>query len=99
MAIRTEAQWHALFSEQVASGLSGAAFCKERKLCPKYFSLRRKQLSGEKSEASTKQKAFVQAKPKVSPTIPVVRLRYRNMALAFESVSSDWLASLMAKLP
>lgn len=95
---RSDEQWQALFAEQAQSGLSAATFCKEQKLCPKYFSLRRKQLSGEKPKA-LKQKAFIQAQPKVSPMIPAVKLRYRNIELTLSSASTDMLVSLMAKLP
>jgi len=45
MKRRTTEQWQALFAEHERSGQSAAAFCRERGLCPKYFSLRRKQLS------------------------------------------------------
>ena len=38
-------QWQELFAAHQASGLSQAQFCKERKLCPKYFSLRRRQFT------------------------------------------------------
>jgi len=45
MTRRTQAQWRELFREQDTSGLSAAAFCRARGVCPKYFSLRRRQLS------------------------------------------------------
>lgn len=66
MVKRTEEQWHALFAEQAASNLSAAAFCKARKLCPKYFSLRRKQLLGE-TKPIKKVPLFIQAKPACEP--------------------------------
>jgi len=43
---RSPTEWHTLFEEHIASGLSTAAFCQKQGLCPKYFSLRRKQLRG-----------------------------------------------------
>ena len=45
MTRRSPAQWRALFREQEASGLKASVFCRVRGLCPKYFSLRRRQLS------------------------------------------------------
>jgi len=44
MTRRSPTQWRALFREQEASGLKASAFCRSRGLCPKYFSLRRRQL-------------------------------------------------------
>lgn len=99
MVKRSNEQWRALFVEQAASGLSAAAFCKERKLCPKYFCLRRKQLSGEKAKAVKERPVFVQAKPKAASSLSAVRLRYRNMELVFDSMSPELLAALMTKLP
>ena len=47
MQRRSQAQWRALFSAQRMSGLSAAAYCREQQLCPKYFSLRRRQLQAD----------------------------------------------------
>ncbi len=55
MIKRSEAQWQELFQQHKASGLSAAEFCRQQLLCPKHFSLRKKQL-GIKP-------AFVQVKP------------------------------------
>ena len=46
MKKRSQAEWQRLFDAHASSGLSAAAFCREQGLCPKYFSLRRKQLQG-----------------------------------------------------
>ena len=46
MSTRTPKQWQTLIEQQVASGLSQARFCKEQGLCSKYFSLRKRQLTG-----------------------------------------------------
>lgn len=45
MVRRSPMQWRALFREQQTSGQNAATFCRARGLCPKYFSLRRRQLS------------------------------------------------------
>lgn len=44
MQIRSKEQWQQLFAEHAASGLSAQQFCLDKKLCAKYFSLRKKQL-------------------------------------------------------
>jgi hypothetical protein len=53
MKKRTREQWQELLVQQEASGLSAAAFCQQHDLCPKYFSLRRKQLMKNDSEVET----------------------------------------------
>jgi hypothetical protein len=45
MKKRTHDQWQELFALHDTSGVSAAEFCKQNNLCPKYFSLRRKQLA------------------------------------------------------
>ena len=44
MVKRTETEWRGLFEEQARSGMAQRRFCSARGLCPKYFSLRKKQL-------------------------------------------------------
>ena len=44
MIRRTQGQWQALFEQQQDSGLNAAAFCRAQGICPRYFSLRRRQL-------------------------------------------------------
>ena len=45
MKKRTKAQWLELIQQQQASGQTQAQFCREHGVCPRYFSLRKKQLS------------------------------------------------------
>jgi hypothetical protein len=54
-------QWRELFAQHDTSGVSAAEFCKQNNLCPKYFSLRRKQLIKKNSEIET---GFVRAQVK-----------------------------------
>lgn len=61
MKKRTREQWQELLVQQEASGLSAAAFCQQHDLCPKYFSLRRKQLMKNDGEVET---GFVRAQVK-----------------------------------
>ncbi len=58
MKKRTEEQWQELFAQHDTSGVSAAEFCKQHNLCPKYFSLRRKQLAMVADEVKT---GFVRA--------------------------------------
>ncbi len=74
MQTRTLEEWQALFAEHAASGLSARQFCVQRQLCPKYFSLRRRQLSDMAPAAFVRlQKAVPVAVP---DTIATVILRH-----------------------
>lgn len=68
MKRRTRTQWLALFAQHDSSGLSATEFCKGNDLCPKYFSLRRKQLAAPIDEVEN---GFVQVKvkPETKPVI------------------------------
>lgn len=59
---RSVDQWHTLFMKHEQSGMSVAQFCREQKLCAKYFSLRKKQLnySGTKTGNTQVSSDFVQ---------------------------------------
>ena len=73
MTTRTRAQWQALFQHHQKSGLSSSEFCKQNNLCPKYFSLRKKQLG------------FPDAPPFVALQIeaPTPVIQKQNPALTF----------------
>lgn len=58
MKKRSREEWRELFTQQEASGLSAAVFCKQNDLCPKHFSVRRKQLGWKAGEVET---GFVRA--------------------------------------
>lgn len=97
MIKRSEAQWRELFEAHTRSGLSAAAFCRERKLCPKYFSLRRRQLLG--VVAKPKASSFVAARLLAVPSPRVIELQAGLVRLRLpESVSADWLATLVRGL-
>ena len=71
---RSTTEWQALFEQHAASGLSAAAFCREQGLCSNYFSLRRKQLSGELSDS-------IRKKPKPQARVTAfVTARFRSDA-------------------
>ena len=96
MRKRAEEDWRLLFEEHSRTGLSAAAFCRERKLCAKYFSLRKRQLGSVDSEAPGR--SFVPitvTKSTVGIELWVTdRLKLQLPA----SISPDWLVSLIKGL-
>jgi hypothetical protein len=98
MNTRTHAQWQTLFAEQSASGLSARQFCAQRGLCPRYFSVRRRQLSaGVTAAAST---AFVPLRRQVPMEVetPAMVVRYGRSTLELRGVSPEWVSQLLAAL-
>ncbi len=101
MKKRNEQEWRDLFAQHAVSGLSAQQFCKTNDLCPKHFSMRKKQLG-------LGQSAFmpiVQAKhstPASLPpknTVPTLVLRQGSCALYFETMPApDWLAQFVRAL-
>lgn len=101
MQRRSHAQWHTLFQEQQASGQNMAVFCQAHGICPKYFSLRRRQLLDDAVPSKT---------TKASPFVPAaVQRPAETMALEVRwgdslqlrippSVSPQWLAALLHAL-
>lgn len=95
---RSESQWRGLFEAHEASGQSAAAFCRERGLCPKYFSLRRRQLQGEgvKAKAPNSQGAFVPVRLSASAALT---LQVGDAVLRLPAtVSPAWVAQLLGAL-
>ncbi len=96
MIRRTPAEWKALIQEQQASGLNQAQFCLKRNICPRYFSLRKKQLI-------TKDKApagFVKVERVAAPRqTPALTLRCGPVELVFhQPVAPDYLQALIKSL-
>lgn len=101
MTKRTPAQWQALFFNHQSSGLTSAAFCRQHKLCPKYFSLRKRQLQWMPPKALPSAQipsAFVPAK--VTVTSPQsIELTWQSVQLSLPSnVAPQWLAQLIKTL-
>ena len=99
MVNRSDSEWRRLVAEQVASGLSAAAFCRKQGLCPKHFSLRRKQLGAvpKAAESKVKQSAFSAAK--VPAALPVMEVHWQEAKLRLPvGVSALWVASLLKAL-
>jgi hypothetical protein len=75
-------QWQALFGAQQASGLSQKQFCKEHKLCAKYFSLRRRQLADIEELSKTPSPLIKVQRSTPLPTL-TVSLHYQNIEVHF----------------
>lgn len=103
MKKRSNEQWQEFFSQHDTSGLSAAAFCQQHDLCPKYFSLRRKQLMKNNGEVET---GFVRAQVKqetkrdVSDVIATSLTIHCNAGqLVFGALPQPgWLAQLLRDL-
>ena len=101
MKRRSKEDWQELILRQAERGLSAQQFCRDNDVCPKYFSIRKKQLGLRKS-------AFVpvlQSK-RTNPEIPApilkstsLILRHGGCCLHFEEMpDSTWLAQLVREL-
>ena len=103
MKKRSEEQWRELFEQQEGSGVSAAVFCKQNELCPKYFSLRRKQLA---KVAGKGEAGFVRVKVKPETTreasgakAAVLTLHSNAGQLSFGTLPPpQWLAQLLRAL-
>jgi len=90
MVKRSEADWRALFEEHESSGLSAAEYCRRRSLCPKHFSIRKRQLSWNSSSS------FVQVKPVMNtPDVPESKVSIRVVDMR---VCADQLESVLTEL-
>jgi hypothetical protein len=97
MIRRSEDQWRELFEAHARSGLSVAAFCREKKLSANYFSLRRRQLLDE--SAKPKAKPFVAARVSALPLLTVIEVQAGAVRLRLpESVPAGWLVELVRGL-
>lgn len=100
MKRRTPAEWRALFEAQASSGVKAAAFCRERGVDPKYFSLRRRQLLGElpPSAARSACPAFVPVAIPRSQAALEVQIGATLQLRLPTSVSPQWLAEVLCAL-
>lgn len=100
MAVRSGEEWRALFEAQARSGMTAAAFCRERGLCPKYFSLRRKQLGS--AAPGSVASPFVRIEPVVAPSFeapaPCARLRLGRCEWELSGLPVGELVRLMVAL-
>ena len=98
---RSEAEWLALISEQLDSGQSALAFCRDHGLSAKTFYRQRKALR--KKCLIPADNAFVQVQPKtVHPAAApsALELYFQNSRLRLPpNTDPQWLAELMKALP
>lgn len=95
MSRRTKSDWQALFTEHEQSGLTATAFCLERNINPKYFSLRRKQL--QKNEIDKGKSPFTPIAMPVANTHTMMELHLNNaIKLTLpQSISPAWLVDFI----
>lgn len=101
MKRRSKSEWQELILRQAESGLSAQQFCRDNDVCPKYFSIRKKQLG-------LRQSAFVpvlhskRANPEIAAPALIstsLVLRHGECCLHFEAIpDSTWLAQLVREL-
>jgi len=98
---RSAGQWQALFNSHQDSGLSAAAFCRQHKLCPKYFSLRKKQLHwhpANNNQQAIPSTAWLPVRTAASASAGI-EVHWHSVQLRLPtSVPSTWLAELIKGL-
>ncbi len=102
MIKRSEAEWFELFEKHERSELNAARFCRDENLCPKYFSLRKKQL-GWKSMRQSKALAMGTAndfiKVSVGKAQSQLSLEIGALKLSWHELpSASWLTKLIKAL-
>jgi hypothetical protein len=98
MVKRSTEQWLDLFKQHNESGLTAAQFCRDKELCPRYFSKRKRDL-GWKAIPSFKPKLVKLTKPKPSRYLQPVTLQFGEAKLNIDGgVSPQWLAQVMKAL-
>ena len=100
---RSPSEWKALIEEQLASGLTGVAFCNERGLVAKTFYKQRRQLGYPRGQSRSAQPGgFVRVQPAAaiaSASSCAVSLHYHDSRLELSSkVSAVWVAELLRAL-
>ena len=100
---RSPSEWKALIEEQLASGLTGVAFCNEHGLVAKTFYKQRRQLGYPRGQSRAAQPGgFVQVQPVTATAAAsscAVLLHYRDSRLELSpEVSATWVADLMRAL-
>jgi len=76
---RTKSDWQALFADHEQSGLTATAFCLEKNLNPKYFSLRRSQLQTKPEDKSNS--AFIPVTTSLSNNASMIELQQGSALL------------------
>ena len=92
---RTKSDWQALFTEHEQSGITATAFCLERNLNPKNFSLRRKQLQNK--EVDKEKSLFTPIAMPAVNTHAMIELHLNDdikLTLS-QSISPAWLVDFI----
>lgn len=91
--MRTQAEWQSLIQDQQQSGQTATAFCDERGVNPKYFSLKKKQL-----ETATPREGFVRV-TSLSQKASGITLSSGSITINLPpNCPSQWLADLVRAL-
>lgn len=93
MTRRTQSEWQALIQEFEQSGLSQTAFCAQRDLNPKYFSLRRTKLLTKRQSTT-----FVAATVSQVADSGTATLHYGNVRLQLPVQDTQTIAQLVKAL-
>jgi len=95
MVKRSREEWRALFEAQAQSGQTAAAFCRAQGVDPRYFSVRKRQLSG----AEPKARATGFAHARVIPAVERLELVAGGVRLVLPaSLPVSYLAELVRAL-
>lgn len=90
---RSKEEWLAIIEEFERSGLSNTDFCKQRGLCRKYFSGRRKAFQKKQKSVGNK---FVQAVVAQPSSVGAIELSTGAVRLKVPAnVETDWLVALI----
>ena len=93
MARRNRQDWQALVTAQAASGLSAAAFCRDKGLNAKYFSLRKTQLSKQTLPA------FIPVQLSAPISSDTIRVDWQESSVVLPiSLSPIWVADFVKQL-
>ena len=93
MSRKTNADWARIIQAQASSGLTATEFCCQKKLNPKYFSLRKQRYLQQAQPLP-----FIEAKVLPRPELPI-KLRWRELELVLpQHCDAHWLLTLMQGL-
>ena len=98
MIKRTPEQWRELFAAHQASGLSQAQFCKREGLCPKHFSLRRRQLNTPVRATTKPTSPLIKVQPPHVSTHIGVSLHYRGIEIRITQADPAFIANIVKQL-
>lgn len=105
MVKRTVEQWQTLFRQHDESEQLASVFCRDKGLCPKYFSKRKKQLGWRLGDISSKvipvdKPKLVKVKRAKSVVMSApITMQIRDVSITIPAVQSpQWIASLVKGL-